>query len=163
MGFLDRVKAGGGSAFRDNLKNQSKTYSEQLKSKASQFKNKDFARASMATCALIAAADGSISDGERSEMSGFITSNEVLRIFDPNDLTGYFDEYADKLQSDYGSGKSEALKVIGKLKKSPDQARAVIQVGIVVGGADGNFDDAEQAALREACGAVGLDPSEFNL
>jgi tellurite resistance protein TerB len=157
------MKAGGGAAFRDNLKAQSKTYAEQLKSKASQFKNKDFARGSMATCALIAAADGTIDAGERAEMSGFITSNEVLRIFDANELTGYFDEYADKLQSDYGAGKTQALQTIGKLKKSPDQARAVIQVGIVVGGADGNFDDVEQAALREACEAVELDPAEFNL
>ncbi|WP_344397695.1 TerB family tellurite resistance protein, partial [Actinomadura alba] len=30
-------------------------------------------------------------------------------------------------------------------------------------GADGNFDDAEKAVVREACHAVGLSPTEFDL
>jgi tellurite resistance protein TerB len=39
----------------------------------------------------------------------------------------------------------------------------VIQVGIIVGGADGNFDKDEQQAVREACLAVGIPPAEFDL
>ena len=34
------------------------------------------------------------------------------------------------------------------------EARAVIQIGIVIGGADGDFDKDEQAVVREACFAL---------
>ena len=39
----------------------------------------------------------------------------------------------------------------------------MIQVGIIIGGADGNFDKHEQQAVREACNAVGIPPAEFDL
>lgn len=42
-------------------------------------------------------------------------------------------------------------------------ARAVIQIGIIIGGADGHFDDHEKAAVRGAAHAVGIDPAEFDL
>ena len=57
----------------------------------------------------------------------------------------------------------EAIQAIGKLRGKPDQARATIQIGIIIGGADGNFDEHEQAAVREACNAVGIAPGEFDL
>jgi len=149
--------------FLDNLKSQSQSYAGQLKTKAGQFKNQDFARASMAMCALIAAADGSIDAAEKQKMTGLITANETLSIFDPKDLKGYFDTFASKLEADFDFGKIEVIQAIGKLKKKPDQARAVVQVGIIIGGADGTFDADEQRVLKEACNALGLPPSEFGL
>lgn len=43
------------------------------------------------------------------------------------------------------------------------EARAVVQIGIVIGGADGNFDKTEQGVVREACYALDLAPAEFDL
>ncbi|WP_086872742.1 TerB family tellurite resistance protein [Streptomyces viridochromogenes] len=48
-------------------------------------------------------------------------------------------------------------------KKKPAEARAVIQIGIVIGGADGDFDKDEQGVVREACYTLGLPPHEFDL
>ncbi|WP_267888678.1 TerB family tellurite resistance protein [Mycobacteroides chelonae] len=52
---------------------------------------------------------------------------------------------------------------MGKLKSKPEQARAVVQIGIIIGGADGSFDQYEKAAVKDVCFAVGIDPSEFDL
>lgn len=150
-------------AFWDQLKQRSQDMSEQLKTKTGQLKNKDFANASMAMCALIAAADGSIDPGERSKVAGFIGSNDVLSIFPVADLQETFGKYCKKLESDYDFGKIEAVQAISKLRSKPDQARAVIQVGIIIGGADGNFDDDEKRAVRDACNAVGIDSGEFDV
>ena len=147
----------------DQLKSKTATMSTQLKSKAHTFKNADFANASMATCALIAAADGSIDATERQKTAGFIASNDVLSIFPAQELRDKFDHFCNKLSADYDFGKIEAIQAISKLKKKEDQARAVIQLGIIIGGADGNFDDNEKKAVREACNAVGISPSEFDL
>ena len=150
-------------ALWDQLKTRSQDMTAQLKTKTDQFKNKDFANGSMAMCALIAAADGSIDASERSKTAGFITSNDVLSIFPASELRERFDHYCNKLESDYDFGKVEAVQAIGKLRSKPEQARAVIQVGIIIGGADGSFDSSERQAVREACQAVGIDPTEFDV
>ena len=150
-------------ALWDQLKSRAADMSAQTKTQVGKFKNKDFANASMAICALIAAADGSIDPEERRKTAGFISSNDVLSIFPASELLEKFNFYASKLESDYDFGKVEAIQTIAKLKSKPDAARAVIQVGIIIGGADGNFDNYEKQAVREACNAVGIAPAEFDL
>ncbi|GAY11677.1 tellurite resistance TerB family protein [Pseudonocardia sp. N23] len=150
-------------ALWDQLKERAADMSANAKTQVGKFKNKDFANASMAICALIAAADGTISPEERSKTAGFITSNDVLSIFPASELLEKFTFYASKLEKDYDFGKVEAIQTIAKLKSKQDAARAVIQVGIIIGGADGDFDDDEKQAVREACNAVGIAPSEFDL
>ena len=150
-------------AFWDQLKSKSNEMSEQLKTKSSQFKNKDFANGTMAMCALIAAADGNVDSSERSKVAALITSNDVLSIFPASELRERFDHYCDKLNSDFDFGKVEAIQALGKLKKKDDQARAVVQIGIIIGGADGVFDDDERAAVKQACQALGIPPSDFDL
>jgi tellurite resistance protein TerB len=150
-------------ALWDQLKQRSQDMNAQLQTKAGQFKNKDFAKATMAACALIAAADGSIDPEERRKVAGLITTNDVLSIFPASDLRTDFDHYCEKLTQDYDFGKVEAIQAIAKLKSKQDQARAVIQIAIIIGGADGNFDADEQRVVKEACFAVGINPSEFDL
>jgi tellurite resistance protein TerB len=145
------------------LRSRATEMTAQLKTKTGQFRNKEFAAGAMAMCALIAAADGSIDNAERAKVSGLITSNEALKVFPAADLTQKFDFYASKLQSNFEFGKLEATQTIARLKSKPDQARAVIQIGIIIGGADGFFDDHEKAAVREVCYAVGIAPAEFDL
>lgn len=150
-------------AFFDQLKARTQQMSADLKTKADQFKSKEFANASMAMCALIAAADGSIDAAERQKTAALIMSNDILAVFSPDDLRQKFDFYCDKLSKDYDFGKVEAIATVAKLKSKPDQGRAVIQIGIIIGGADGNFDDDERKAVKEACFAVGIAPAEFDL
>ena len=150
-------------AFWDQLKVKAQELNTQLATKTSQFKNKEFANGSMAMCALIAAADGRIDPSERQKTSGLIATNQSLSHFPPAELQQKFDWYCDKLSDDFEFGKVEATATIGKLRAKSEQARAVIQIGIIIGGADGNFDDQEKAAVRSACHAVGIDPAEFEL
>ena len=84
-------------------------------------------------------------------------------MFPAQELTQKFDFYASKLQSNFEYGKLEATQTIAKLKTKPDQARAVIQIGTIIGGADGDFDDNEKAAVRDACHTLGIPPAEFDL
>ena len=150
-------------ALWDQLKARMTDLQSSTKTQVGKYKSKDYAKASMAMCALIAAADGTITPDERRKTAQFIGSNDALSVFEPSELQQHFDFYSSKLERDYDFGKVEAIATIGKLKSKPDAARAVINVGIIVGGADGNFDKDEQQAVREACHAVGIDPGEFDL
>lgn len=147
----------------DQLKSKTQTMNGQFKTRADQFRNTDFANASMAMCALISAADGSVAAAERQKTAGLIANNEVLKIFPAEELRQKFDWYCDKLNSDFQFGQVEAIATVGKLKSKPDQARAVISIGIIIGGADGDFDADERKAVKDACFAVGISPAEFDL
>ncbi|WP_340559998.1 tellurite resistance TerB family protein [Streptomyces sp. GSL17-111] len=150
-------------ALWDRLKESAQQMQGQLESKKNELKSGGFRDASMAMCALVAAADGSVDPAERQRVASLITSNDTLRNFPADELRRRFDAYVDKLTADFDFGKIAVLQDIGKVKKKPVEARAVIQIGIVIGGADGNFDKDEQAVVREACHTLELPPSEFDL
>ncbi|MFJ2112644.1 MULTISPECIES: tellurite resistance TerB family protein [unclassified Streptomyces] len=150
-------------ALWDRFKESAATMQTQLMAKKNDLKSGAFRDASMAMCALVAAADGSIDPVERQRVASLIATNEVLQNFPADDLRRRFDDYLNKLTADFAFGKVSVLQEIAKAKKKPAEARAVVQIGIVIGGADGDFDQAEQAIVREACFALDLPPHEFDL
>ncbi|MDN3027221.1 TerB family tellurite resistance protein [Streptomyces sp. S.PB5] len=150
-------------ALWDRLKESASTMQTQLVAKKNDLKSGAFRDASMAMCALVAAADGTVDPSERQRVAQLIATNEVLQNFDATDLQRRFDENLNKLTADFAFGKVSVLQEIAKAKKKPAEARAVIQIGIVIGGADGDFDKTEQAVVREACFTLDLPPHEFDL
>ncbi|EFL24529.1 tellurium resistance protein [Streptomyces himastatinicus ATCC 53653] len=150
-------------ALWDRIKDSAQTMQSQLLAKKNDLKSGAFRDASMAMCALVAAADGSIDPSERQRVAQLIATNEVLQNFPADDLRSRFDAYLDKLTMDFDFGKVSVLQEVAKAKKKPAEARAVVQIGIVIGGADGDFDATERAVVREACFALELDPAEFDL
>ncbi|MGW4287967.1 tellurite resistance TerB family protein [Streptomyces sp. NPDC004673] len=150
-------------ALWDRFKESAATMQTQLVARKNDLKSGAFRDASMAMCALVAAADGTVDPSERRRVAQLIAGNEVLQNFDAMDLQRRFEDNLGKLTADYDFGKVSVLQEIAKAKKKPAEARAVIQIGIVIGGADGDFDKDEQAVVREACFALDLPPHEFDL
>ncbi|WP_046496655.1 tellurite resistance TerB family protein [Streptomyces odonnellii] len=150
-------------ALWDRIKDSASSMQAQLNAKKNDLKSGAFRDASMAMCALVAAADGSIDASERQRVASLIMTNEVLQNFPADDLRARFEDYCQKLTLDFEFGKVGVLQTIAKVAKKPTEARAVIQIGIVIGGADGDFDETERAVVREACFAVGIAPEEFDL
>ncbi|WP_156724907.1 tellurite resistance TerB family protein [Streptomyces apocyni] len=150
-------------ALWDRLKESASSMQTQLLAKKNDLKSGAFRDASMAMCALVAAADGSIDPDERRKVAQLISTNDVLQNFPAEELQRRFEDACNKLTADFEFGKVSVLQEVAKAKKKPAEARAVIQIGIVIGGADGDFDKDEQAMVREACYALGLPPHEFDL
>ncbi|MGA5420681.1 tellurite resistance TerB family protein [Streptomyces lavendulocolor] len=150
-------------ALWDRLKESASTMQTQLMAKKNDLKSGAFRDASMAMCAMVAAADGTVDPSERRRVAELIATNEVLQNFDATDLQRRFDDNLNKLTADFDFGKVSVMQEIAKAKKKPAEARAVIQIGIVIGGADGDFDKSEQAVVREACFTLDLPPHEFDL
>lgn len=150
-------------ALWDRIKESASTMQTQLTARKNELTSGAFRDASMAMCALVAAADGSVDPAERRRVAQLIAANEVLRNFDAADLQRRFDSQLDRLAADFDFGKVTVLQEVAKAAKKPAEARAVVQIGIVIGGADGHFDPTERAVVREACFALGLPPHEFDL
>ncbi|MFI0773483.1 tellurite resistance TerB family protein [Streptomyces sp. NPDC021212] len=135
----------------------------QLASVKTELKSGAYRDATMAMCALVAAADGHVEPAERQRVEELITTNDVLQNFPADQLRQAFNKNVDRLVANFQLGKTEALQVIAKAAKKPTEARAVIQTGIVIAGADGYIEPSEQQAIREACAALGIAPTEFGI
>ncbi|GAB2931857.1 tellurite resistance TerB family protein [Streptomyces mayteni] len=151
---------GGSGGSRSQMMGMFKT---QLASMKTELKSGGYRDASMAVCALVAAADGTVDAAERQRVESLIVSNEVLQNFPPDTLRQRFNKHVDQLVSNPQFGRGAVLEEIAKVAKKPMEARAVIQTGMVIAGADGYFAQAELHVLREACGVLNLSPTEFNL
>ncbi|MEU3609637.1 TerB family tellurite resistance protein [Streptomyces sp. NPDC035033] len=150
-------------ALWDRIKESAATVQTQLAARKNELTSGAFRDASIALCALVTAADGTVDPAERRRVAQLIAADEVLRNFDAADLQRRFDDWLGRLAADLDFGKVAALQEVARTRKKPVEARAVVQIGIVIGGADGHFDAAERAVVREACFALGLPPHEFGL
>jgi tellurite resistance protein TerB len=155
-GTSSRSAGGSRAQLVNSLKSQLGSLKTELKSGA-------YRDASMAMCALVAAADGQVDAAERQQAETLILNNDVLQNFPADQLRQRFNKHVDQLVSNFQHGKAEAMKEIAKAAKKPTEARAVIQTGIVIAGADGYIAPAEQQVIHEACAALGLSPAEFAL
>lgn len=132
-----------------------------LAAEASKFKNRSFMEAVVASCAMVSAADGSISSEEKNKMMGYLRNSNELKHFDVNEVIAFFEKMTTSFSFDAAIGKAEALKVIGKLRGKEDQGRLMVRVACAIGAADGDFDAKEKAVIHEICRDLGLNPADF--
>lgn len=152
--------AGAGGGSKEKLVGLLKS---QLGSIKTELKSGAYRDASMAMCALVAAADGSVDPAERQHVESLILRNDVLQNFPPEQLRQRFNKHVDHLMSNFPQGRADAMQEIAKAAKKPVEAKAVVQTGFVIAGADGYIAPAEAQVLREACTALGVSPQEFGL
>jgi tellurite resistance protein TerB len=150
-------------ALWDRLAESARTVRARLGAKRNEFRSGAFRDASIAMCALVAAADGTIDPAERRRVAHLIEHDEVLRGFPAEELRRRFEGWLDRLTADFDLNRAEALREIAKAARRPAEARAVVRIGIAVGGADGYFDAAELVVVREACHLLDLPLHEFDL
>ena len=126
------------------------------------FNNRSMLEAIVASCTMVAYADGVVTAAEKQKMMKYISSSEALNVFDSADTIAIFQKYAAKFEFDYEIGLGEVLTVVSKFKNKPE-AQLIVRVCCAIGAADGNFDQAEKQVVRKMCQELGLDPQIFNL
>ncbi|MGF7235651.1 MAG: TerB family tellurite resistance protein [Frankia sp.] len=131
----------------------------QLASRKDDLRGTRFRDASVAMCALVAAADGRIDQAERDQMLEFVTTDEILAVYPPEELERLFDAHVDRLRDNQAAGRETALQEIAKVRGRPLEARSVVQLGAVIGRADGQYDATERQAVSDAVDVLGLDGS----
>lgn len=115
----------------------------------------------MASCALVAMADGHLDHSEQQKVYDFIHQSEELRSFNTQQVVARFDHFVRGLQMDPIMGRGEALRAVGRVRDQYDLARLVVRYGIAIGFADGQFERSEQETIRDICNELRLNPGEF--
>jgi tellurite resistance protein TerB len=129
------------------------------KTKVAQFNNSTFKNAAMATCALIAAADGSVSPEERKKVAGLIAHNELLSPFNATELRDLFLGYCDQATDDFS--RIDLLNVVRKLKGNDAQTDTALKVALIIANSDGDFAESEKKVVAELCGVLGVPTSNY--
>ena len=145
------------------LKDKGKEARSLLTVEVAKFKNRTFMEATVAACALVAAADGNVSSEEKQKMAGFIRNSDELKHFSMTDVIAFFEKVVGHFDFDAAIGKAEALKVIGRLRGNVEQARVMVRVACAIGASDGSFDPKERSVVREICSELSLNPADFGL
>jgi len=146
-----------------NLKDAASTARQTLLEEVGKFKNQSFLEATVAACALVAAADGSISSEEKKKMVAYLQASEELKVFKLEEVIAFFNQITAKFDFDADIGKIEAMKIIGRLKGNDGAARTMVRVCCVIGASDGDFDDKEKSVVRAICAELGLAAGDFGL
>lgn len=147
--------------FFDNLRQKASEAKAALTTKVSQFKNATFRDAVMGICALVASADGNVSDEEKQAIGSLITSLDALKVFPPAELIAKFNEYCDAINKDKTFGPITVNTSVGKIKGKGEQPDVALQVALAIANADGNFDAKEKARVKEICRTLGVDAAAY--
>lgn len=144
MGFADSLKAFTGS----------------VSGKFAALSSKDEAFALLAIMAKIALADGELEKEEKDAGIKIVKSYDIFQAHDPSTLAVTLNEYYGYAADPITEMKLD--KVIGKLAGKPS-ARGVVQTGITIAKADGDFEPDEKEKLKEVCHLLKLDPNSFSV
>ena len=117
----------------------------------------------VAGCAIVAYADGWVTDDERRCMLGLIRHFEPIAAFSLDDVLGYFEEITIVFINDHDKGEREALAILARLKGEKRYSALLVETCCAIAAADGCFDAEERGAASRICEALGLDPVDFDL
>ncbi|HAJ19046.1 MAG TPA: hypothetical protein DCL95_03130 [Rhodospirillaceae bacterium] len=124
-------------------------------------KHRPFLEACMATCALMAIADGEVSLSERGRLDQIIDAIDRLSIFDVHEAIDLFNETIEAIKADPAKGREDALKPITDCHSDAGDAVLLVKVALAVGQVDGVLLPSERAQCEIICQALGLNLSDF--
>jgi tellurite resistance protein TerB len=145
------------------LKTNTAAARQRMSEEMTKYRNRDFMEAVVAGCAIVAAADGTVSPEEKQKMIGYMQASDELKVFKTEDVIKAFNDAVAKFDFDATIGQGEALRKIAKIKGKAGADRLLVRVCCAIGAADGDFDAQEKAAVGKICAELGLAPSEFDL
>jgi tellurite resistance protein TerB len=128
------------------------------------YRNRPFLRATMAACALVSMASGSVSFRQRVRVDYIIEALDALKVFDPHEGVDLFNEFVDVLKADPEVGRRQALDVIaGEVAQEPEKARLLARICLAVSQRDGVIPVAEGREVASLCQCLGVDPRTCGL
>ena len=122
--------------------------------------NTDLLEAIAAACALVAAADGDISDQELDTAINAVAANSTLSAaFDARTINAVMDKML--AQANTGRmGKRSLMKEVEDVAGKPD-SEMVLLIALDIADSDGNIDADERAVLDKIAATLSLKVSDF--
>jgi tellurite resistance protein TerB len=125
----------------------------------SKLQRQDDVQALLAVTALVAGADGEVSQDERDMLIDFVKNGASFKGFDRTTLATKMEENLKKCTNPIM--RDDLLDDIRGIADEPLTSVKVVNAAIAMAGADNNFEPVEREAILEVCDVLGLDPNQF--
>lgn len=123
----------------------------------------DLLEACLASAALVAAADGTISPEEVVDAINVVKNNETLgKSFDQRTIEDTMNRMIARAKGGY-SGQAQLYKELREIGKNQDDAEAVYLIALDVSFADGTCDAKERDVLAEIAKTISIDATKWKL
>lgn len=149
--------------YRRSLGRFSKRSWEDFNDEVHRAQNEHLMEGIVAGCALVAYADGWVTEEERVRMLGLIRGFEPIAAFGLDDVATTFESMTARFASDQKAGEQAALEAVAQLKGAGRYPELLVEACCAIAAADGGFDAEERLAAIRICETLGLNPAEFGL
>ncbi len=112
----------------------------------------------IAACALVAHADGWVTEEERLSASARVRGLNATAVFGVELCLVAFDAAINRFDEDAEVATARAERAILKLARQPGPAHLVVEAACRVASADGGYDGAERDAILDICQLLNVDP-----
>ncbi len=133
---------------------------DKLVAEVQRYQSKDFLKASMAVCALAAAADDEVSLSEHYKIDHVLATEPALQNFDRTKAVDTLYTYIHALRTHGEESKRVLYKKVQRMAGDHKRARTLMRVAYLIIAADGEIHDAERDEFTRLCGLLGLEPTQ---
>jgi tellurite resistance protein TerB len=117
----------------------------------------------VAGCALVAYADGIVTQAEHERMLSLLRDFEPIAAFGLDDVTATFEILTARFASDPTGAKAAALDAVARVKGAERYPTLLVEACCAIAATDGEFDVEERGATKRICEVLGLDPATYGL
>ncbi len=124
------------------------------------FRDKEFQRATLAACLLIAEADGAIDPAEEASIRSAFDRLPILRELDADKALALFEQYRALLADPLEGPRARRVlyRKVERFQGRYKHARTLLRAAYLVLGADGVDHPDEIREFKRLCGLLGLEP-----
>ena len=127
-----------------------------------QAQNEHLMEGIVAGCALVAFADGWVTDEEHDRMVRLIRGFGPIKVFGLADVIETFEARTRQFAADQRAGEEAAVAAVARVRGSP-YVELLVETCCAIAAADGGFDGEERAAVIRICKVLKLDPDKFEI
>lgn len=117
----------------------------------------------VASCAMVAQADGWVTPAERQCTVERMRHSPTVAFFGIDDVLVLFEDLNHRFERDIDDGEAVAEAAIVRLRGQPGPSRLLIETACSVAEADGGFDAEERVVILRLCELLGVDPEPYGL
>lgn len=117
----------------------------------------------VAGCAIVAYADGWVTDEEHDRMLSLIRGFEPIATFGLVDVIATFETRTRQFAADQKTGEAAALAAVARVKGAGHYPALLVETCCAIAAADGGFDAEERTAVIRICQVLGLEQTEFGI
>ena len=139
-----------------------KQLTQVLQTQGEKLKHRKFMEASMATAALVATADGTVSFSERVAVDQILENVDALKIFDPHEAIDRFNHFVEAIQENSAAGSTAALKAIEPEVGDQEAADLIMRIGCAISRADGDFSEVEVTQIQAIADVLGIEMPDLS-